>query len=169
MEDLIIDVIFIISALIAVALSLLAMRKINQLKFKYKTAIVLIPLYYTKVWHIMLLGIYLALIVISFALMITTTKYIVFVSIMVILIMFSAVAVKMLTCRFAVLDCGIVTPFRFINWLHLYEYKIKNNKVFFYKDADGYDTIRAISPRLSFDEANKEKLEFLLNSHRVKE
>lgn len=169
MERLIIDLVFILTALVAALFSLIAMRKIKQLKLKYKTAIILIPLYYTKVWHIMLLGIYLTLIIVSLILMFATAQYIVFCSIITILIMFSAVAIKMLTCRFAVLDCGIVTPFRFINWLHLYEYKIKKGKVFFYKDADGYDTIRAISPRLSFDEANSEKLEFLLNSHRVKE
>ena len=117
------------------------MYKVRQLKLKYKAAIILIPLYYTKVWHIMLLVIYVSLIVVAFIFMLTTRLYVIFSSIIVILIMFSALTIKMMTCRFAVLDCGIVTPFRYINWLHLYEYSIKDGKVFFYKDEDGYDTI----------------------------
>ena len=168
MSDLIIDLLFVLSALAAIILCSRAMYKVRQLKLKYKAAIILIPLYYTKVWHIMLFVIYVSLIVVAFIFMLTTRLYVIFSSIIVILIMFSALTIKMMTCRFAVLDCGIVTPFRYINWLHLYEYSIKDGKVFFYKDEDGYDTIRAISPRLSFDEANTAKLEFLLNRHKVK-
>lgn len=168
MSEIIIESLTILTALAAIVLCSLAMYKVRQLKLKYKAAIILIPLYYTKVWHIILLAVFVILIVVSIILMITTTLYIIFCSIIVILAMFSALIVKMMTCRFAVLDCGIVTPFRYINWLHLYEYKIDKGKIFFYKDEDGYDTIRAISPWLSFDEANTEKLKFLLNRHRVK-
>lgn len=168
MFEIIIDLMFIIAAIAAIILCSRAMYKVRQLKLKYKAAIILIPLYYTKAWHIMLLGVFVTLIVAAIILMITIGLYIVFSSIIIILITFSILIIKMLTCRFAVLDCGIVTPFRYINWLHLYEYRIKNGKVFFYRDEDGYDTIRAISPRLSFDEANTPKLEFLLNRHKVK-
>ena len=143
MSDLIIDLLFVLSALAAIILCSRAMYKVRQLKLKYKAAIILIPLYYTKVWHIMLLVIYVSLIVVAFIFMLTTRLYVIFSSIIVILIMFSALTIKMMTCRFAVLDCGIVTPFRYINWLHLYEYSIKLN--LFSKDEDGYDTIRAIS------------------------
>lgn len=168
MLKIIINLIFVLSAVTAIILCAGAMHKIRILKMKYKAAIILIPLYYTKAWHIMLLGIYLTLIVVAIVLMATIGLYVIFSAIIVILITFSALNIKMMTCRFAILDCGIVTPFRYIHWLHLYEYRIENGKVFFYRDEDGYDTIRAISPRLSFDDANKGKLEFLLNSHKVK-
>ena len=75
------------------------------------------------------------------------------------LIMFSALTIKMMTCRFAVLDCGIVTPFRYINWLHLYEYSIRMAK-FFLEHEDGYDTIRAHFPRLSSTKPIRQNLNF---------
>ncbi|MDI9486405.1 MAG: hypothetical protein QM214_00605 [Bacillota bacterium] len=164
----IIDILFIILAAGSAALCSRAMLKVRRLKQKYNNAIILIPLYYNRVWHVLLLVTYVLLIVVALILMFMTRLYIIFCSITFILIMFSALLIKMMTCRFAVLDGGIVTPFRYINWLHLYEYKIEGNRVFFYKDENGYDTIRAISPRLSFDEANISKLEFLLNRHKVK-
>lgn len=158
----------IIATAAATVLCARAMYKVRQLKLKYKAAIILIPLYYTKAWHILLVSAYLILVITAVVLMITTHMYIIFASIIIILAMFTSLTIKMMTCRFAVLDCGIVTPFRYINWLHLYEYRIEHGRVFFYIDEDGYDTIRAISPRLSFDEANTAKLEFLLNRHKVK-
>ncbi|MFW5780750.1 MAG: hypothetical protein ACOCWI_04805 [Bacillota bacterium] len=168
MSELIIDILFILLALGSAVLCARAMHKIRRLKQKYRSAIILIPLYYNRIWHILLLVVYVFLIAVAFILMFMTQLYIIFCSIIFILIMFSALLIKMMTCRFAVLDCGIVTPFRYINWLHLYDYKIENDKIFFYKDENGYDTIRAISPRLSFDEANTNKLKFLLKRHKVK-
>lgn len=168
MSELIIDLLFILVALASIVFCSRAMYKVRQLKQKYRAAIVLIPLYYTKAWHITMVVVYVAFIVTAIVLMFTTKLYVIFSSIIVILIMFTILVIKMLTCRFAVLDCGIVTPFRYINWLHLYEFKIEDGKVFFYKDEDGYDTTRAISPKLCFDEANTSKLEFLLDRHKVK-
>ena len=60
MSDLIIDLLFVLSALAAIILCSRAMYKVRQLKLKYKAAIILIPLYYTKVWHIMLFVIYVS-------------------------------------------------------------------------------------------------------------
>lgn len=168
MSTLIIDLMMILAAAAAIVLCARAMSKVRQLKQQYKAAIILIPLYYTRAWHFALVGAYLVLITAATVLMFTSGLYIIFSSIIVILAVFTALTIKMMTCQFAVLDCGIVTPFRYINWLHLYEYRIEHGKVFFYIDEDGYDTIRAISPRLSFDEANTGKLEFLLSRHKVK-
>jgi ligand-binding SRPBCC domain-containing protein len=168
MSTLIIDLMMILTAVAAILLCSRAMRKIRHLKQQYKAAIILIPLYYTKIWHIILVSIFAILMAVAAALMFTSGLYFIFGSLIVILGMFAALTIKMMTCQFAVLDSGIVTPFRYINWLHLYEYRIENGKVFFFMDEAGYDTTRAISPRLSFDEANTGKLEFLLSRHKVK-
>lgn len=168
MSEFIINLLFILVAIASIVFCSRAMYKVRQLKLKYRAAIILIPLYYSKGWHILMLSLYIILIITAIALMITTKLYVIFASLIVILVMFSILVIKMLTCRFAVLDSGIVTPFRYINWLHLYEFEIEKGKVFFYRDEDGYDTTRAISPKLSFDEANTGKLEFLLNRHKVK-
>lgn len=163
-----INLLFGLLAVASIIFCSIAMYKIRQLKLKYKAAIILIPLYHRKIWYIFSLVLLAILLFLSILFIAITKMYVIFCSIIISISMIIALLIRMMTCRFAVLDCGIVSPFRYIDWLHLYEYKIENNKVFFYKDEEGYDTINAISPKLSFDKANLNKLEFLLNKHRVK-
>lgn len=166
--EIVIDIVFAALAVFAVVAGAYVLQKLTKLKKHYRTALILIPLYYNKTWEYIAVAGLTVMGVICVVAMIITTQYIIFSSVLVFIIMVIILMVKMLTCRFAVLDSGIVTPFRYIDWLHLYDYKIEDGKVFFFRDEDGYDTIRAISPRLSFDSANKEKLEFLLSKNKVK-
>lgn len=165
---LIVNIAFIAIAVFAVVISVFAMQKVRKLKSNYKAAIILIPLTYNKIWEVVAVLLFAVLALASIVGMILTKEYIIFAAVLVVIISLCWLMIKMMTCRFAVLDSGIVTPFRYIDWLHLYDYRIEGNKVFFFRDAEGYDTIRAISPRLSFDEANRGKLEFLLTKNKVK-
>lgn len=165
----ILNVVFIAIAALSVVLCSFAMKRVRTLKLRYKAAIILIPLHYNKLWEMVAVVGLFALAFLSVLGMIFVEQYIIFVSIAVSTIMPAALMIKMMSARFGVLDCGIIVPFRFIDWLHLYDYRIiKGNKVFFFRDSEGYDTIRAISPKLSFDESNLGKLQFLLNKNKMK-
>lgn len=167
--NLVIDLSFVVVALATVAMCVYAMMRIRKLKKRYRASIILIPLYYNRSWEIVAVTGLAILDIVSIVLMIVTGKYVIFACLFVIILMFIITMIKMLSCRYGILESGIITPFRYISWLNLYDYRIlPGNKFFIFRDSQGYDTIRAITPKMGFDAANREKVEFLLNKNKSK-
>lgn len=146
----------------------LIVRKLYRLHQKFASAIVLIPLFYRKKWSIVATVFLSILLLVDLILMATVGYYIICAGVAVLLLSLIVVMGAMISVRCAVLDGGIVVPFRFIDWTHLYDYRIDGNTVFFIGDKNGHDIMRSSSPVLYFDRSSAEKLEYVLSRHRLK-
>jgi len=140
-------------------------RRMLKLNVIFNHAIVLIPLYHKKTWLIILNTLLLLFAFAAVILGFLTRHYTIFTSLLTVILSLIALVTTMLAGKFAVLDSGIIVPFRFIDFMHLYEFKIEGNKIFFCRDNKGYDTISSITPNLTFSIENLSKLEYLLNKH----
>ena len=165
MTQVILNSLVIIIAILSVFRITILIKRILKLNAIFNHAIVLIPLYHKKTWLFVLNFILLTFSAGVLLLAFITELYIIGSAIFIVLMSLIALVVTMITGKFAVLDSGIIVPYRFINFMHLYEYKIEDNKIFFCKDSKGYDTITAITPNLTFSKDNLAKLEYLLNKH----
>lgn len=160
---------FLLLAAVAVVWGAFAMRKLARLNARFKNAIVLIPLYKRYKWQFVMPALMLAVLIgdiVYMALAKAPSDYMVGAGLIVIVVMLSAVMAMMMLTKCAVLDSGIVVPYRFIEWTEPYDYKIEGTSIIFMGDAEGFDTLGAATTRLSFDDANSDKLKFILERHR---
>lgn len=160
-----INIISIIIAGLTVIWTITLVKRVINLNVIFNHAIVLIPLYHKKTWLFIINIMFLCFLVGAVILGLVTRYYTFYGSVIVVLICLITLISSMIAAKFAVLDSGIIVPFRFIHFMHLYEYSIEDNKVFFCKDEKGYDTINSISPKLFFSLENLNKLEYLLKKH----
>lgn len=138
------------------------MIKLNSL---FNNGMVLIPLYLKKTGFIALNTILLFFTAASIVTAIASDRYILFGCAALICLCLIALVSIILASRFAVLDCGIIVPFRFIDYMHLYDYRIEDNTIFFFRDEKGFDALSAVTPKLRFPEEHLPKLEYLLKKH----
>ena len=144
-------------------------RKLVRLNGRFKHAIVLIPLYKKYKWQWVmpiLMGGCLIADIVYLSIAEGASDYMVGAALLVIIVMMSVIMAMMMLTKCAVLDSGIVVPYRFIEWTELYDYKIEDSTIFFMGDANGFDTLGAATTKLTFDVANAEKLQFILEKHK---
>ncbi len=168
MKEQIIDIIAIMIAGLTVFWTGSHIKKLIKLNALFNNGMVLIPLYLKKTWYLVLNTFLLFLLVGSILVAIALGQYILFGCIALVCLCLIALVSTRLATRFAVLDCGIIAPFRFIDYMHLYEYKIEDNTVFFCRDEKGFDSISAVTPKLRFAPEHLPKLEYILKKHIIK-
>lgn len=168
MKEQIIDVIAILLAGLTVFWTGSHIKKLIKLNALFNNGMVLIPLYLKKTWFLILNTIFLTLTGFAVLAAIITGHYILFGCIVLMLLCLIALISAMIASRFAVLDCGIIVPFRFIDYMHLFEYQIEDNTVFFCRDEKGFDSLSSVTPRLRFSPEHLAKLEYLLKKHTAK-
>lgn len=167
MIDLIIDIFFVLLAALSVAWGAVVLKKLIALNRRFKRAIVLIPLYKRSKWPIFALCIlalcltgdivYMALI---------PGDWLLTLSVLVIIGMLASILAMMIVTKCAVLDSGVVVPYRFIEWARLYDFRIEGTTILFFGNDKGFDTMGAATVKLDFDEANLEKLKFILDKYK---
>lgn len=140
-------------------------KRMIRLNSLFNNGMVLIPLYLKKTWYLIINTILLCLTGFAIIAALATRHYIMYGCAALICLCLVALLSVVIASRFAVLDCGIIVPFRFIDYLHLYEYKIEDNTIFFFKDEKGFDSLSAVTPKLRFSEEHLPKLEYLLKKH----
>ena len=141
--------------------------KVLRLKKKFNEAVVLVPLYKRSKWthfSVILLGVCLIADIVFMAVL---KAYLVCGCLLVVIISLTALLILMITLRCAVLDKGIVMPYKFIDWSIFYDYAIDGDTICFCGDKKGFDTIFSASTRLTFDESYKEKLIQILEQYKT--
>ena len=167
MKEIIINGLFIILAVIAVAMSAKSIVRLVNLNKRFNTAIVLIPLYKKLKWPIAGIVFMAICLIVDIIVMLIFKYYIPCIAIAIAILSLIALFVTMITTKSAVLDSGIAVPYRFIEWATFYDYEIiDGNTIFFCGDEQGFDTVNSATHKLRFDEANLDKLTFILNKYK---
>ncbi|MBR6751625.1 MAG: hypothetical protein IKM01_05210 [Clostridia bacterium] len=167
MKEIIINGLFIILAIIAVAISAKAIVRLAKLNRRFNTAIVLIPLYKKSKWPIIGVIFIAICLFVDIIVMLRFKYYIPCIAVAIALLSLMALFIAMISTKSAVLDSGIAVPYRFIEWATFYDYSIiDGNSIFFCGDEQGFDTVSSATSKLRFDEANLDKLTFILNKYK---
>ncbi len=167
MIDLLILIFSIAIAIISVVWSIVCIKKILDLKKQFNKAIIVVPLYKRSKWthfSVVVLGICL---IADIVFMIVFEAYLICACVIVSIIALAALLIIMMTLKCAVLDTGVVIPYKYIDWANLYDYGIEGNAIFFCGDKKGFDTMSSASTKLVFDEKNFEKLKLILNQYKI--
>lgn len=160
----------VISTIIVVAGCLYSIRYLSRLKNRISTSIVLVPLYKGKASLIFGALIILTLIIVTFINMITggANSYLL-INLFIMLIFILALFITLITQRFAVIDTGIVAPYRYIDWIEFCDYEIEGNTVFFTGDKYGFGSLSSTTVRLYFNNSDLNKLQIILSRNKNKE
>lgn len=143
-----------------------SMGKIFKLRARFNAAIVLIPLYKRSEWLIAAIVLVSIAMLFDIVFMVFYSYYLFAASLMFICVNILILLITMVKTKCAVLDSGIVVPFRFIDWTHFYDYSVEDNTVFFCGEENGADTLNGATGKLRFDPANAEKLNYILSKHK---
>lgn len=154
-------------AVVTAIWSALSIVKLFRLKKLFDKSTVVVPLYKRSKWTYFSLGFLGACLIADIVMVIVLKAYVVCSCVMVIILALGALLVFMMKLKCGVLDSGIVIPYKFIDWTHLYDFVIVDNTIFFCGDKKGFDTMTSASTRLTFDENNKEKLEYILSQYKL--
>lgn len=166
MFEIITDVVFILLALVTLVWSVFVVRKLVELNRRFSAAIVLIPLYKRSKWPVFALSFLGVCLLADIIVMAVAGHYALCVSIIVIIACLGVILVMMISAKCAVLDSGALVPYRFIDWAHFCDYEIDGATIFFCGDKNGFDAVNAATTKLNFDEANKEKLTYILDKYK---
>lgn len=166
MFDLIIFILSIAIAVVSVIWSILCVKKLFDLKKLFNSSTIVVPLYKESKWTHFSIAFLCACLVADIVLMIVLEAYVVCACLMVGILALIAVLFFMMASKCAVLDSGVVIPYKYIDWAHLHDYYIEGNTVFFCGDKKGFDTLTAASIKLTFDEQNYDKLKLLLDQYK---
>lgn len=166
MIEIITDVVFVLLAAVTLLWSIYVIRKLIALNRRFSAAIVLIPLYKRSKWPVFALTVLGICLVTDIVVMAVAGHYAPCISILIIIACLGAVLIIMMRTQCAVLDSGVIVPFRFIDWAHFCEYEIDGSTIFFCGDKNGFDTVNSATTKLNFDEANKGKLVYILDKYK---
>lgn len=166
MVEIIIDVAVVLLAVVTIVWSIFVIKKLVELNRRFSAAIVLIPLYKRSKWPVFALVFLGVCLLADVVVMAVAGHYALCVSIMAIIACLGVILVMMITTKCAVLDSGVLVPYRFIDWAHFCDYATDGSTIFFCGDKNGFDTVNAATTKLNFDEANKEKLVYILDKYR---
>ena len=167
MLDIIIMSLAIVIAVITAVWSSLIIVKILRLKKQFNKAIVLVPLYKRSKWTYFSVSFLGLCLIADIVFMAVLKAYLLCACILVIIVALITLIIFMMTLKCAVLDSGIVIPYKFIDWSVFYDYQIVEDTIFFCGDKKGFETMTAASTRLTFDENNKEKLIQILDQYKL--
>ena len=160
-----VNISLIILPITSVVLALIAIFKILEIKKVQQalnSAIVLVPLYKKKSALLVASFLIISLMVLSVVVGVLFGLVIESVCLLAGETCVLAIVIALLSCKFAVLDNGVLLPYRFILWSEFSDYVIENDKIMFI-GRDGSHTLSSTSVKLSFNVADKAKLEKILS------
>lgn len=70
--------------------------------------------------------------------------------------------------RYAIVDAGVLVPYRFIAWHELYDYYLDDGTIIFSGDRHGRQTLSSTTFRLGYNVQDEHKLELILRQNKVK-
>ena len=159
-----IDISLIVLPIASVALVAIAVFKILEIKKIQQAlnmAIVLVPLYKRRIALIVASFVVLILMVFSVILAVLYGCIVEGVSLLTGEFAILCMLMAMMSCKFAVLDNGVLLPYRFVPWSEFCDYVIEDESIVF-TGRDGRYTISSTSVKLTFNPTDKAKLEKIL-------
>lgn len=163
----------IISPIVAVlitAICILKILEIRKVQEELNSAIVLVPLFKKRTLIVIALGICSVIVITSIVIMFTQGYVIAMLGILVSSLSVIALMVTLSRAKFAVLDSGVLLPYKFVEWSELYDYIIneKENSVMFTGNSHGHYTLSSTSIMMSFNSVDRKKLEQILSKNKLK-
>jgi len=156
--------IMVISTVIVCFGCVYAVRYLIRLKNRLNTSIILIPLYKSKVSLIVGGFIVLALIITDIVYLTSKPQDIYLpINILIMLIFVQGLFIALIMQRFAVIDSGIIAPYRYIDWIQFSDYEIEGNTVYFTGDKYGFSSLSSTTMRMYFNSSDLNKLKLVLS------
>lgn len=149
-------------AIVSLIWSIVAIKKLLDLKKSFNKDIVLVPLFKRSKWTYFSIGLLACAFIADLVLTIVLEEYLIGGCVLVIIASLFALLLVINSLKFAVLETGILMPYKYVTWQQFYDYKVEGNTIFFCGDKKGFDTMFAATTRLTFDVKLKEKLVALL-------
>ncbi len=159
-----------IAAVVILTVCVLKILEIRKVQEALNSAIVLVPLYKKHYLLIVGLGVLFAIVAGAVFVIITQGYLIAMLGLSLTAISLIALLITMLGSNFAVLDSGVLLPYKFVEWSELYDYIIDNkkNSVMFTGDSHGRYTLSSTSIMMSFNKVDLKKLEEILSKNKIK-
>ncbi|MBR2349480.1 MAG: hypothetical protein IKA77_02550 [Clostridia bacterium] len=165
----IINVISIVLAVVTVVWTALSLWKLFKLNKLFNEGKVIARLHKRSKWPYFGLA-FLGVCFIADVLIISLIGYYaIAASFMVIIVALMVLFIFMLRLKCAVLETGIIVPYKFIDWSHLFDYSVNKdmNTIFFCGNKQGFDTVFAATTRLEFADEDLDALITILNNHKL--
>lgn len=151
-----------IASAVLVAIAIFKILEIKKVQQALNSAIVLVPLYKRKVALFISLLIVLLLMLTSVALAVVYGYVLESVCLVTGEVAVFCMLIAMTSCKFAVLDTGVLLPYRFLPWSKMGDYVIEGESIMF-TGRDGRYTLSSTSVKLTFNTSDKAKLEKILS------
>ncbi len=162
-------VILVLSIIIAVASvswSIIIIKKLLELKKILNENVVLIPLFKRSKWTYFSFALLVVCFIADIVYLILYKEYLVCSCILVIIISLMTLLAFMIKFKCAILDTGLVVPYKFIPWETFYDYGFDSEALFICGDKKGLDTLTASTTRLDFDKSKRNEVVEILEKHK---
>ncbi|MBR7111279.1 MAG: hypothetical protein IKC83_05320 [Clostridia bacterium] len=167
------DVSTIIISIVAICVTAVCVIKIREIKSvqgELNSAIVLVPLFKNRIVLTVGIGLLVSLLIGAFYLLFTVGYVIAMLGLIVMLISIIWLFCNLFVAKFAVLDSGVLLPYKFVEWSKLYDYILdeKENSVMFTGDSHGRYTLSSTSIMMKYNPADLKKLQQILAKNKIK-
>lgn len=164
LAEVLLPVIAVLTALIVAVKS----TRLLRLQRYFRRSMILVPLYKRRTLTVLLSAVFFVLAIGSVATGLLTGQILIFVSLAVIAFSAFCMLTVMGSVRFAVVDAGVLVPYRFIAWHELYDYYLDGNQIIFSGDTHGRRTLTSTTVKMRFNAQDGHKLNIVLLQNRVK-
>ena len=154
------------ATVIVVISCILTIRYLERLKKRLSTSVVLVPLYKSKISLIIGEIIILTLLIITIIDMASASILYVHINLIIMLVSVFALLMALIMQRFAVIDTGVIVPYRYIDWIAFSDFEIEGKTVYFTGDKDGFSSLVSTTVRLSFNTSDLNKLQLVLTRNK---
>ena len=162
------EVVLPVVAVVMAVISAVKCCKLVRFQRYFRKSMILVPLYKNRTRCLVSAAIFFLMALGSVALAIISGHILTFAALT--LICFSAFCLftVMGTVRFAVVDAGVLVPYRFIAWHELYDYYLEGQNIIFSGDRHGRRTLNSTTVKMRFNAQDGHKLNIVLLQNRVK-
>lgn len=159
-----------ITSVIVTIICVLKIRELKKVQEELNSAIVLVPLFKNHVMLTIGLGLLTSLLIVALFVLFTQGYVIAMLGLIITLISLIILFVNLFASKFAVLDSGVLLPYKFVEWSKLYDYIIdeKENSVMFTGDSHGRYTLSSTSIMMKYNPADLKKLQQILSKNKIK-
>lgn len=162
------SVILPVVAVVLAVISVVKARRLTRLKRHFRKSMILVPLYKNRALALAFSVIFFLIAIACAFSAITSGQVLVFASLTVCALSAFWLVTVMGTVRFAVVDAGVLVPYRFIAWHELYDYYLDGNEITFSGDSHGRRTLSSTTIKMRFNVQDEHKLHIVLLQNRVK-
>ena len=155
-------------AVVMAAISGVKAVKLIRLRYHFQKSMILVPLYRNRARTISLAALLFLAAIGSVVMAFLSGLFVIFISAALAAFSGFFLLAVMSSVRFAVVDAGVVVPYRFIAWHELYDYYLNGHEIVFSGDSHGRRTLASTTIRMRFNVQDGHKLHIVLLQNKVK-